>query len=320
MNKSAKKLLASTHPEIVQNLANTDWIERNIPLMLKLNVDLVGCSRERLESFYDGLLECGVWYAEEMLLPNQEVAELYQNTQLKKRSSIWADPKTFDSLDSETQNRIAGIKIFTDGAVGAKTAAMTEPFQNGDRGVLLRSDQELKQLINSLAQLNKPLAIHAIGDRALEQVVRVIGSIQNRISNIPSIRIEHAQFISKSSARRARDLNLTLCMQPNFSPESFGYRDRLTPQQRAQDNCFRMLIDEIGFRPGTSLIFGSDGMPHGVEYALRSSLFPPNQIQTLHLDEFIAGYCMPDLSQGSIQVEIDWNNKELAVRSIKLNS
>ena len=94
-------------------------------------------------------------------------------------------------------------------------------------------------------------------------------------------------------------------MQPNFSVDSVLYRDRLNSQQIQNNNPFRMIIDEAGFEPGKDLILGSDGMPHGAQYALQSSLFPPQSGQVLTLDEFVAGYAMPDLRHGTIEIEID---------------
>lgn len=55
-----------------------------------------------------------------------------------------------------------------------------------------------------------------------------------------------------------------------------------------------MLIDYAGFIPGKDLIFGSDGMPHGMMSALQSSLFPPFPGQVLTMSEFKKGYCIPD--------------------------
>jgi hypothetical protein len=66
-----------------------------------------------------------------------------------------------------------------------------------------------------------------------------------------------------------------------------------------------MLIDEARFVPGKDLLFGSDGMPHGAQYALESALFPPFPGQELTLDEFVAGYCMPGFEEGFIDISID---------------
>ncbi len=54
---------------------------------------------------------------------------------------------------------------------------------------------------------------------------------------------------------------------------------------------------------------GSDGMPHGAQYALEFSLFPPHPGQVLTLMEFQAGYCRKDQQPGHIEVEIDPHSK-----------
>jgi len=48
---------------------------------------------------------------------------------------------------------------------------------------------------------------------------------------------------------------------------------------------------------------GSDGMPHGVQTALNSAFFPPFPSQKLTLEEFVAGYCMPDMQYGYISID-----------------
>jgi hypothetical protein len=106
----------------------------------------------------------------------------------------------------------------------------------------------------------------------------------------PSIRLEHVQFIAADQAKKCKDAGIILSMQPNFNADSSDYADRLIPRHRAENDPFRMLIDEAGFVPGEDLLFGSDGMPHGAEYALRCSLSPEFEGQRLSLGEFEAGY------------------------------
>jgi predicted amidohydrolase YtcJ len=215
---------------------------------------------------------------------------------------------------------VHGIKLFTDGALGAKTAAMKKPLVTGERGLLLRSDQELQGLLLELSNWGKPIAIHAIGDRALDQVIDSVEMVSRRCPSFPSVRIEHCQFISLEDARRVKRLGIKLSMQPNFSPESITYRDRLPAEYCDRNNCVRMLIDEAGFVPGEDLVFGSDGMPHGVEFALQSSLFPPLPSQELTVEEFTAGYCMPDVSTGHIDFEIDRENRLVSIEDIHIPS
>ena len=138
----------------------------------------------------------------------------------------------------------------------------------------------------------------------IDEVVSHLRALGSARHGVPEIRIEHAQLISRETALEARRLGVVLCMQPNFSEDSTAYADRLGPARCAANNPFRMLIDDVGFAPGVDLLFGSDGMPHGVSSALRAALFPPYEQQALTLDEFVQGYCFPPGSPGSIAVEI----------------
>lgn len=100
-------------------------------------------------------------------------------------------------------------------------------------------------------------------------------------------------------------------MQPNFSFDSIDYSDRLSKEYLDNNNPFRTLIDEVGFVPGKDLIFGSDGMPHGIYTALKAALFPPLENQQLSIAELKAGYCMETDEAGTIEFSIDYNNRDI---------
>ena len=195
--------------------------------------------------------------------------------------------------------------MFTDGAFGSKTARIKEPYLTGEEGIQVFSDDELRENIIKVAELGKAVAIHAIGDGAIDQVINVLSNVNEEISSIPEIRMEHCQLITRSNAEKAKELGIILSMQPNFNVDSLYYTDRLPEHYLLNNNPFRMLIGEAGFTPGKDLILGSDGMPYGVADSLKCSLFPPYLSQQLTLDEYIAGYCMPDMDHGYIKVEID---------------
>ena len=148
------------------------------------------------------------------------------------------------------------------------------------------------------------IAIHAIGGRSIDQTISVLESLDHELAQSSYIRMEHAQLIDLPMALRAKDLGIVLSMQPNFTSDSVHYADRLDEAHLRTNNPFRMLIDEAGFEPGRDLIFGSDGMPHGVEYALTQALFPAFESQRVSLDEFRAAYCLEE-SAGSVDIEVD---------------
>ena len=312
INKAAKKKLTHSHQDILTRINDESWIEKNLPKIMHLIVEIKSFKHELIKNFYDEIEKQGVWYAEEMLLPFEEGIHLFKALGYFDRTRFWTDIETFDTFSQQAQADICGIKIFTDGALGSETAALKVPYLTGKKGVLVYSDEELQAMITQVAKLNKAVALHAIGDKATEQIITVLSHIKNKQGIIPPTRIEHCQFISRHDAYKAKTLGITLSMQPNFSIDSVQYQDRLPKKYCTQNNSFRLLIDEIGFAPGIDLIFGSDGIPHGVQNALENALFPPFPNQRLTLDEFIAGYCMPNKKWGYIEVTIDWEKQSVS--------
>ncbi len=311
MNAAARERLAGPFPRVVENYRREGWLERNGPLVLDFLLRTKPCGAERLRSFFAGLAGLGVWYAEEMSLQGDAEVELFRETGLSGRTRFWTSPLAFASMGEEARGLVHGIKLFSDGALGARTAMLEERYLTGEKGVLIWNEDELCGLVEGASRTGKSLAIHAIGNAAMDKTVRVLEQLPERRRSFPEIRMEHCQFTSMQAALKAKSMGLILCMQPNFSLDSTHYADRLPESYRQRNNPLRMLIDEVGFVPGRDLLFGSDGMPHGVRPALESALFPPFEGQRLTLDEFIAGYCMPDFHNGHIDLSIDYDRQSV---------
>ncbi len=308
MNDACREYLKDDYPDFVKNIDDDNWLEMNLSRVLRTIAKIEGVDIVKLDRYFDSLLENGVWSAEDMLLIDEETLWMLDGSEYSGRVKLWADLDVFQGFSEEGRDKLEGVKLFTDGALGSWTAAMNGEFKNGSSGILLHTDEELEDMISGLCGEVDKIAIHAIGGRAIDQVVRVVEGMDG---DIPSIRMEHAAFISEETAREALDLGITLCMQPNFSFNSVEFRDRLADEILEKNNPFRMLIDDVGYVPGDNLIFGSDGMPHGVDYAVRSVFFPPLDGQKLSMDEFAAGYCLEDESKGEIEVGMDREQKEI---------
>jgi len=320
MNQGAKDKLYNSYKLIVTNIDDQNFTERNLFLIQQFMVNIKPLSLESLKYYYDGILDLGIWYAEEMMLPDQAIINKFDQAGfLNTKTLLWADLNTFHSLEPEDQKKIYGIKIFIDGALGSRGVVMEKPFLPGENGILIHSDKELQKILTDISNIKMPLAIHVIGDKAISQIINTLNTIKQTAGNLPPIiRLEHCQFISKADALKAKSLGIILSMQPNFSYESIRFSDRLSKSHCLRNNPFRMLIDQAGFIPGKDLIFGSDDMPPGIDCALTMSLFPPLPSQKLTLDEFIAGYCMADIENGFIDINIDKDKKSIAYKvSIK---
>lgn len=286
----ARALLKESDPELVACHGDSEWSERNLPRLFALYGATALLTPGKLDAFMHGLEALGVGAAEDMLLTDAEAWRVIQASPWAGRIRWWTTPGVFRTLPPGAQEEAAGLKLFLDGSLGARTAALSTPYLDGRQGLLTHTAPGLREALASLVPLGKALAVHAIGDRAIQQALDALGDLDREGLSFPAVRLEHAQFITEAQARRARDRGLVLSMQPNFNSDSVDYADRLPPEWLAANDPFRMLIDRVGFVPGRDLIFGSDGMPHGLAYAAQWSLFPAYPGQRLTLDELMAGF------------------------------
>ncbi len=315
VNAPARDRFQAEYPQVMENIGDTDWVERNLHQILKFIAGASAITAADIAKFYQSLAEEGVWYAEDMLLPGQDLIRLYKEAGCYSRTRIWADMDTFEAMPPGLQREVAGIKIFLDGAVGARTAALAHPYLSGETGLLLHTDQGLAKQLTKAARYKTSVAVHTIGNRSTEQLISVVESLAPE-DRPREIRAEHLQYIDKDLAPRAKALGMVFSMQPNFSEDSIGYQDRLPNGYAQRNNPFRMLIDQAGFVPGQDLFFGSDGPPHNAAYAIKSCLFPPLASQVLTLEEAVNGYCVRGFHNGYVELTIDTEAKTVEARTV----
>jgi len=183
--------------------------------------------------------------------------------------------------------RYGGIKLFADGSIGAANAAVGEPFIGRTRGRLNHSDEDVQEFIADCDRRGWQTVIHAIGDRAIEQVL----AAHEAVGSTPDLRhrIEHYELPQEPHLARTEALGIWLCVQPNFigqwsGPDSL-YVERLGDSRDRKSNPLRAILDA-----GIHVGFGSDGMPMGPLYGIRSALQAPYPGQRIGFDEAIAAY------------------------------
>jgi predicted amidohydrolase YtcJ len=90
---------------------------------------------------------------------------------------------------------IRGIKVFADGGYSSSDAAVYAPYvgehalEDGSRGVLNFTDEELTAVIETAAEAGMELGIHTNGERSQEQVCSLIEQLK---PDLPLLRLEHA--------------------------------------------------------------------------------------------------------------------------------
>lgn len=122
--------------------------------------------------------------------------------------------------------RYGAMKVFGDGSAGGLTAAMSEPYLAVDPnnfGIFCYSDEEMHKSLKHYHELGYQLAIHAIGDAAIEQVLSGIENADSAQHPVKGRRhrIEHCGFLSDGQIARMAKAGIDPVPQPMFIYE-FG--------------------------------------------------------------------------------------------------
>lgn len=142
------------------------------------------------------------------------------------------------------------VKIFADGSLGSRTAVMFGQYPGGGRGIFTTEPEELEELVGKANGAGWPVAIHAIGDRAVAASLDAIESVGD-----PSLRnrIEHAQSVRADDIVRFRELGAVASVQPVHLLCDRGAATELWGE--AAETAFPLMTMSTR---GVKLAFGSD--------------------------------------------------------------
>lgn len=150
--------------------------------------------------------------------------------------------------------RVGGIKYFTDGALGSRTAYMLEPYEgSGDRGMLRMQAEELSHDVERAAQAGLAATVHAIGDAAVRMTLDVLEGAGQVGLRIPH-RVEHLQCVHREDFGRAAQLGVVASMQPSHLLTDI----RLAEEHWGAERCRGTMVLRTLRSLGTTLAFGSD--------------------------------------------------------------
>ncbi|AYC29902.1 amidohydrolase [Paenisporosarcina cavernae] len=115
------------------------------------------------------------------------------------------------------------MKLFMDGALGGRTALLTEPYADdpSTQGVAIHSQEQLDELVTLARKHNEAVAVHAIGDLAMEMVVTAIE--KNPPPKGKRDRLIHANVLYEALVKRIEQLPVVLDIQPSFVTSDFPW-------------------------------------------------------------------------------------------------
>ena len=148
------------------------------------------------------------------------------------------------------------VKLYADGALGSRGAALLEPYSDDpeNRGLLLTPPDELRRIYIKATRHGFQVATHAIGDRANRIVLDTVEEVltpKERQQLRP--RIEHAQVLHPDDLPRFHALGVIPSMQPTHCTSDMPWAaDRLGDRRVTGGYAWRSLL-ETGCRiPGGS--------------------------------------------------------------------
>ncbi len=151
-------------------------------------------------------------------------------------------------------------KIFADGVIEARTAAMLEPYLDrpGLRGEPGRAEDSLRALVVRLAREDFNVHVHAIGDRAVRMTLDAMEAARKvEGARRPRHQIAHLEVIQPADVPRFRALAVVANFQPLWAYADSYIRDLTWPALGPERSRFLYPIASLA-RSGARVAFGSD--------------------------------------------------------------
>jgi predicted amidohydrolase YtcJ len=208
---------------------------------------------ERTEAFQRAVEECvkvGLTEVHDMGVDMQGI-EIYKKLIAQKRFpfrvyvAIGGAGATWDEYlkrgpetsDNDGRLTVRALKLYADGALGSRGAALIEPYSDDpdNRGLTLTSSEQIKSAAMQALDKGFQVCIHAIGDRgnsiALSVYAEVLKSNPGKAKDA-RFRIEHAQVVSLNDIPRFHELGVIPSMQPaHCTSDMYWAEKRLGPKR-----------------------------------------------------------------------------------------
>jgi predicted amidohydrolase YtcJ len=132
---------------------------------------------------------------------------------------LWNSMKRKGKLIGYGNNKltIGAMKLYVDGALGSRGAALIEPYADdpSNRGLTMLSEEKLQTLVDESLDYGFQVCTHAIGDRANHIILDVYESaLKKHQAHQARLRVEHAQVLAPEDIPRFKQLDVLPSMQP----------------------------------------------------------------------------------------------------------
>ncbi|MEM3566752.1 MAG: amidohydrolase [Candidatus Bathyarchaeia archaeon] len=242
-----------------ENALNLVWRVVPKPSVAELEEACVQACRDAVENGLTGV-HWIVDSADEIRI----IQKLYNEGKLPLRVYLGIPVKLLDELlglglvsgFGNDMVRLGFVKILADGSLGARTAALKQPYTDKPEtsGMLIYSQRRLNKLVLRAHRAGWQLAVHAIGDKAIESVLEAFSKALKRFPRKDHRhRIEHCSVLNPRLIRRMKRLGLIASVQPHFIVSDFWVVDRVGSERARWVYPFKTLL-----KAGIVVASGSD--------------------------------------------------------------
>jgi predicted amidohydrolase YtcJ len=155
--------------------------------------------------------------------------------------------------------KLGAVKGFADGSLGSGTAWMFDPFDDepGNRGLamaIMNPPTKMEALVRGADETHIQTCVHAIGDRAIAEMLDLYARVGGSNPAAHRFRIEHAQHVRRQDFARFGKLGVIASMQPYHAIDDGRWAERRLGHKRARTSyAWRSMLNA-----GAHLAFGSD--------------------------------------------------------------
>lgn len=152
---------------------------------------------------------------------------------------------------------LRSVKLYSDGALGSRGAAMIEDFSDdpGNRGLLFFTQSDMDSLVYKTASKGYQTNVHAIGDMGNRQVLNSFQSSREKLGDQGlRHRIEHSQIVALEDIPRFKELDIIASMQPTHATSDMNMaEDRVGSERIKGGYAWQRFLQQ-----GTIIASGSD--------------------------------------------------------------
>ena len=253
---------------------------------------------------------------------HRTLIKLDREGKLKQKVYSFLSAQNEEYLDFEERKykgknyKVQGVKLYADGALGSRGAALHEKYNDQDTlGLELMSVEEMYRISKVASEGNYDIAIHAIGDKAVSNVIEVYKRLrEDAYKN--NLRIEHSQLVRNKDIDLYKKYDIIASVQPIHCVSDAEMADKRLGVVRAKEIAYpwKKFIDKnIDLIAGSDFPIESENVIVGIKAFVNripfKSSIPWNAEEILSIDESLRAYIVsPEEVVGSDLSKIEIGN------------